>query len=266
MSPNEQPQNAPKRRRIIQSSFPNTVVIDFSIDSSYRCQYCDYQTNKRSNYAKHIQTQHQIVDLTTDVAQQEIPQSDSQMESSHVATDEHDWKEDEDSDDDDVDENEGNYTQETLEEYPMSTEETIPNLQHLSYHFESSQHFLCHVFFNASDSVYLEYDVKKIMSFVRQIVNLTNDNEFTLPSDNKIIDFANSVRSNIHTFDTTEHEAAIANTDQKAKFYMNKPFEYFKNLVTNPSESNQLSKLPDYTPNEGMLFNQPGKWRDHPLF
>ncbi|KAI8327320.1 hypothetical protein EDC96DRAFT_549720 [Choanephora cucurbitarum] len=148
----------------------------------------------------------------------------------------------------------------------MSTEETIPNLQHQSYPFESAQHFFCHAFFNASDSMYSEHDVKKIMSFVRQIVNLTNDNDFTLPSDNKIIDFANSVRSNIPTFNTTEHEAAIANTDQKAKFYMNKPSEYIGHLVANSSKINQLSRLPDYTPNEGMLLNQAGKWRDHPLF
>ncbi|KAI8366407.1 hypothetical protein EDC96DRAFT_164782 [Choanephora cucurbitarum] len=136
----------------------------------------------------------------------------------------------------------------TLKEHLMSTEETILNLQHPSYSFESPQHSLCHAFFNASDSMYSEHDVKKIMSFIRQMVNLTNDNEFTLPSDNKIIDFANSVRINIPTFNTTEHEAAIANTDQKATFYMNKPSEYIKHLVANPSKSNQLSRLPDYTP------------------
>ncbi|KAI8327139.1 hypothetical protein EDC96DRAFT_580908, partial [Choanephora cucurbitarum] len=210
MSLNEQPQDAPKRRRIIQSSLPNAGVIDFSTESSYRCQYCDYLTNKRSNYARHIQTQ---------------------MESSPVAADEHDWEENENSDDgDDVDENEDNYTQETLQEYPMSSKETIPNLQHPSYPFESPLHFLCHAYFNASDSTYSKHDLKKIMSFARQIVNLTNDNEFTLPSDNKIIDFTDNVRSNIPTFGTTEHKAAIANTDQKAKFYMNKPSEYIKHL------------------------------------
>ncbi|KAI8331253.1 hypothetical protein BD560DRAFT_415948, partial [Blakeslea trispora] len=157
-------------------------------------------------------------------------------------------------------------TQEPLDEYPMSSDEYIPNIQHPSYPFESPQHFLCHAFFNASDSMYSEHDIKKIMSFVRQIVNLTSDNEFSLPSDNQIIDFAKSVRSNIPIFNTTEHEATNANTNQKAKFYMNKPSEYIKHLMANPSKSDQLSRLPDYTPNEGMLLYQAGKWRDHPLF
>ncbi|KAI8350636.1 hypothetical protein BD560DRAFT_409602, partial [Blakeslea trispora] len=225
MSYNQQQQNTPKRRRIVQSSLPNTGVIDFSTESMYRC--------------------------------------------SDVAIDDHDWdedEEDEDADEEDIEDNNDTYTQEPLDEYPMSSDEYIPNIQHPSYPFESPQHFLCHAFFNASDSMYSEHDIKKIMSFVRQIVNLTSDNEFSLPSDNQIIDFAKSVRSNIPIFNTTEHEATNANTNQKAKFYMNKPSEYIKHLMANPSKSDQLSRLPDYTPNEGMLLYQAGKWRDHPLF
>ncbi|OBZ84622.1 hypothetical protein A0J61_07329 [Choanephora cucurbitarum] len=219
MSLNQQPQNAPKRRRIVQSSLPNTSVIDFSVESSYRCQYCNYQTSKRSNFDKHMEIQHPIVDLTTDVDQQGLPRYDSRMRSSDVVTEEYDWDDNEDSNDDDVKENEDNYTQEPFDEYLMPSEENIPDFHHPSYPFESPQHFLCHAFF----------DVKKIMSFVRQIVNLTSDNDFTLPSDNKIIDFAKSVRSNIPISNTTEHEATIA----KTKFYMNKPSKYIKHLMAN---------------------------------
>ena len=108
MSLNQQPQNAPKRRHIVQPSLPNTGVIGFSVESSYRCQYCNYQTNKRSNFDKHMEIQHPIVDLTTDVDQQGIPRYDSRMRSSNVVAEEHDWVDDEESSEDDVEENDDN--------------------------------------------------------------------------------------------------------------------------------------------------------------
>ena len=146
----------------------------------------------------------------------------------------------------------------------MEQEEVLPTAANP---FVSPVEGLIHAFFYGDEDLCSERMIKKIRYLLKCVLKLQQDSssKLVLPKADRIFNMHQRLKSKVPVFEA-EERTAKNKQEQTHSFFMLPPSKYMTYLAATPGMIDEMTALPDFSPDRCLDLNHGDKWKYNPHF